>query len=400
LTRDGKAAEPTVVIDRFKALDKNDREYSVFYEVQKRFAALNPEMFRLEVHQKAWKVVLLNEHSVDAGGPYRECIQWICDEVQSSMLPLFVRTPNAQNDVGKFRDRWVPNPKCRDADKYNFLGKLMGLSLRTKELLNLNFAPIVWKKLCNMEVKFKDVLDIDQFSVQILKRLNFLIDDAELANPTENAETEDLKQLFDRLMERLDQRFSFRGSDGKMCFIDQAKHLNHRNIEEFKNAMLKFRIEEFDFACRAMRKGLSTVVPIHYLSLFTPEELEKSICGSPVMNVDLLQSMTTYGDCKSSDRVILLFWQMVRTLMSEEERAALLSFVWGRSRLPTSADDFDKKMKIEIMSIPDDKNPDDYLPIAHTCFFQLDLPMYSSLNSMYEKVLIAITHCKAIDMDE
>jgi hypothetical protein len=53
LTRDGKADEPTFIIDRFRALDKKNIEYSVFNELQKKFTFLSPEMFRLEVHQKA-----------------------------------------------------------------------------------------------------------------------------------------------------------------------------------------------------------------------------------------------------------------------------------------------------------------------------------------------------------
>ena len=30
------------------------------------------------------------------------------------------------------------------------------------------------------------------------------------------------------------------------------------------------------------------------------------------------------------------------------------------------------------------------------CFFQLDLPKYSSLDIMYDKFLFAITHCVAV----
>merc|ERR1719464_234166 len=97
---------------------------------------------------------------------------------------------------------------------------------------------------------------------------------------------------------------------------------------------------------KAIRKGLAAVVPINYLNLFPPELLERYICGSPKMNVDLLQSMTTYTDCNSSDRFILLFWEMVRSCMSEEERSGLLAFICGRSRLPANEEDFDKKLKI------------------------------------------------------
>lgn len=42
---------------------------------------------------------------------------------------------------------------------------------------------------------------------------------------------------------------------------------------------------------------------------------------------------------------------------------------------------------------------DRYLPEAQTCFFSLSLPDYSSCEIMREKLLQAITSCKAIDTD-
>jgi len=44
-------------------------------------------------------------------------------------------------------------------------------------------------------------------------------------------------------------------------------------------------------------------------------------------------------------------------------------------------------------------NPDDYLPEAHTCFFALDLPLYSCKKIMEQKLLYAITTCADIDTD-
>lgn len=69
-----------------------------------------------------------------------------------------------------------------------------------------------------------------------------------------------------------------------------------------------------------------------------------------------------------------------------------LKFVWGRTTIP----DGKAKMKIDRMN---KKPPDNYLPVSHTCFFTLDLPKYSSIEIMREKLLYAIINCKAIDLD-
>ncbi len=42
---------------------------------------------------------------------------------------------------------------------------------------------------------------------------------------------------------------------------------------------------------------------------------------------------------------------------------------------------------------------DDYLPSAHTCFFTIDLPGYSSVAVMRSKLLYAIRQCAAIDCE-
>ena len=42
---------------------------------------------------------------------------------------------------------------------------------------------------------------------------------------------------------------------------------------------------------------------------------------------------------------------------------------------------------------------DKYLPVAHTCFFTLDLPAYTTKKVMRERLVYAITHCTAIDLD-
>ena len=43
--------------------------------------------------------------------------------------------------------------------------------------------------------------------------------------------------------------------------------------------------------------------------------------------------------------------------------------------------------------------PDALFPVAHTCFFSLELPAYTSAAICRERLLYAITHCLAIDID-
>jgi len=72
------------------------------------------------------------------------------------------------------------------------------------------------------------------------------------------------------------------------------------------------------------------------------------------------------------------FWEAVQCL-SPEEKSLLVNFCSGRSRLPASAGDFPMNFKLTTPPVHSEKNPDDYLPIARTCFFSLSLPKYSSV---------------------
>ncbi len=156
----------------------------------------------------------------------------------------------------------------------------------------------------------------------------------------------------------------------------------------------------------AIRRGLATVVPYQVLSLFSWRDLQDQVCGRIVVDVDLLESMTRYAGSLSRNGFvsrlsphIKMFWNMMRNRMDNFQRSKLIFFVWGRTRLPLNREGFERAFTIMAHPASQKKNPDKYLPVAHTCFFQLELPEYSSVDIMYQKVLFAITHCTSIDMD-
>jgi len=81
--------------------------------------------------------------------------------------------------------------------------------------------------------------------------------------------------------------------------------------------------------------------------------------------------------------------------MNTKEKSLFLKFVWGRSRLPAGKD----FRKMKIAGFHSAGNVNNYLPVSHTCFFTIDLPSYTTKEAMRSKLLYAITHCTAIDLD-
>jgi hypothetical protein len=115
------------------------------------------------------------------------------------------------------------------------------------------------------------------------------------------------------------------------------------------------------------------------------------------MDIELLKKMTSYEGCSSSDQHIQFFWELMSKRFDDIERSKFLKFVWGRSRLPVRASDFGSaRFKIQLLHRA---NPDNSMPISHTCFFSVELPKYTNVDIFHKRLLWAITHCEAIDAD-
>jgi len=433
-SQDGSATEPSFQVDRFRCKSRDEPDYLMFTECMKQLHSFKPETFRLEAHSKAWKCQFANEHATDAGGPYRESIEWMSSEVMTNrnQLDLFRLCPNGKNDRGQNRDKYVPSPnKCSHLDEtmYIFLGKLMGLAMRTKELLPLNIAPVIWKRICDRRIAVSDILSSDSSAFSIFEHLEpfiKMLDDhreeieryfsldgghdssavsSGSASERTNKEIEEVLaqiEIFNSLMVRTRSKFQGKSSDGDTYPLipnGELIPITHRNVRHYKTAFINFRLREYDFACDAIRRGLATVIPIHILNVLSWKKVEELICGQAQIDVKLFKQMTTYSNCSLSDRSVQIFWDVVKHKMSNSERSKLLQFVWGRSRLPANKQDFDKKMSILLLD-HSGGDPNDYLPVSHTCFFQLDLPKYTDANIMYNKLVYAITYCGSIDTDE
>ncbi len=267
----------------------------------------------------------------------------------------------------------MPRPLGADSalilSGFELVGMLMGLALRSGNLLALNLPSIVWKGLCGDEITVDDVRAIDLLSFQIVHEIQGHLSQAASAD------------VFDLAMSRsgmADRRFEVHGADQRVYPLIPGGHnvrITAQNARHFCSALTRFRLNEFKVQCDAMRRGLSTVVPVALLSLWSWQELERAICGSHY-DLDTLQQITVYDGCRESDQFIQLFWRMLRERFTDAQRAQFFTFAWGRSRLPTSRDAWgDQKFKVSAYRKASGPDVNKALPVAHTCFFSIDLPV-------------------------
>lgn len=383
---------PSITINRPRAMRAHERgdpdgEKSVFGQAFRQLHFEKPE--NLRTTGQLWRVTYEGEGGTDAGGLFRDSISHICSDLQSDYVPLFIPCPNSKG-IGENQDKWIPNPSCTTSlhlSMYAFVGKLMGVAIRSKHYLNLDLPSMVWKQLVGAEPDLRDLEGIDRHCYNSLVRIASMT--------KEKDDDEGDRQEW----EATAYTWSTPSCDGRTV-VDLVP--GGRDIpvawearDDYRRAVERFRLNEFKLQTEHMRKGMATIVPVQLLSLFTWQELELNVCGRGKIDVDFLRENTSYqSGFSAEDQHVQMLWEVLRGF-THKQRELFLRFVWGRSRLPISSADFSQKFVILSCR----HNTDGTLPVSHTCFFQLELPRYSSARVLREKLLYAITECTAIDTD-
>lgn len=299
----------------------------------------------------------------------------ICCSLSLS-LSRFFQCPNGVNGVGLNRSTYLPSPQASSSSQlqqFEFIGVLFGIAVRTSCPLALDLPSSLWKSLVDQSVDVTDLEAIDKLCVQAMNEIR-KFDQTEFEAMF--SEQKFTTQLSDHTEIELKTR-------GRELSVTWEKR------EEFIRLSLEARLKESDKQIAAIKRGLNSVVPTHLLTLFTWSDLELLICGSPVIDIESLRRHTvcSSGLTQTDNRVVWLF-QALHSFNSEE-RQLFLRFVWGRNRLPATDSDWPTKFTINKLS---SQSGDDALPVAHTCFFSIDIPDYSSYEILRKKVLYAIVN--------
>eukprot|EP01012_Entosiphon_sulcatum_P010360 TRINITY_DN16038_c0_g1_i1.p1 TRINITY_DN16038_c0_g1~~TRINITY_DN16038_c0_g1_i1.p1 ORF type:complete len:4478 (+),score=532.68 TRINITY_DN16038_c0_g1_i1:861-14294(+) len=319
------------------------------------------------------------EGAQDWGGPFRETFVEMAVELMSDALPLFLPAPNQASDdgLGLGRDFWVPNPAATSPlqlAQFEFLGALMGGTFRTSESLTLSVPPFFWKHLARQPCHEEDLLSFDHLAARSLERVLRIEQEGVTPEQFEEADYRFVTWLSD-------------GTETELVPGGKERRVGFGEREHFVGLVRDARLKESQRQMDAIRKGLTSVVPEVLLDLLTWQELEVRICGEPVVSLPALLASTTYEDGMSADHpTAKLFWEVCAQL-TDRDRSQLLKFTCGRSRLPC---------KFILRPYKTSGNPDAYLPVAHTCFYQLDVPAYSTADVLRRKLVYAIYNCQSI----
>ncbi|EDQ85081.1 uncharacterized protein MONBRDRAFT_29604 [Monosiga brevicollis MX1] len=170
------------------------------------------------------------------------------------------------------------------------------------------------------------------------------------------------------------------------------------NRQEYVDLVIKHRfVNRIQEQMTAFMRGLTMIIPQEDLSVFDPSELELLIGGISAIDVNDWRTHTKFLDgYTTSSPPVKWFWEAVHSF-TKEQRARLLQFVTGTSRVPIGGfaelygSNGAQKFCIARRGVPPE------LPRSHTCFNRIDLPPYESYAILRKKLLLAVENTQGYD---
>ncbi|KAJ1725144.1 E3 ubiquitin-protein ligase tom1 [Coemansia erecta] len=315
------------------------------------------------------------EEGVDAGGVSREWFQALARQMFNPGYALF--RPSAAGRV-----TYQPNPQSwanpEHLQYFKFVGRIIGKAIVDQRVLDAYFTRSFYKHILGRSVDYRDMEAIDP---SYYKSLEWILEN-------------DITDVFD-------ETFSIEVDNfGQHRIIDlipngQEIAVTEDNKAEYVRLVTEQRLyKAIRDQIGAFLEGFHDLIPKDLIQIFNEQELELLISGMPDVDVDDWRNNTEYhGGYGSSSAPVQWFWRAVRSF-DQEERAKLLQFVTGTSKVPLEGfAHLQGNQGIQKFQIHKAFGPTTRLPTAHTCFNQLDLPVYDSFESLKANLLLAISEC-------
>ncbi|CAM9978277.1 unnamed protein product [Ectocarpus fasciculatus] len=364
---------------------------------------------------RAFYVRFKGEGVDDHGGPYRAVFQTAMGEEPSGLLGLLTPCPNGRNRFGPNQDKVLLDPRTPPAaaaatsggggtagvaaaaaaggggpdparlSLFHHMGRLLGVAGRHRIHVPLALPSLVWKPLVGATLGAGDLEAVDKM---LAKGLGDIV--------AGRLDEDEEREVLEDALAAGGGDEDVAGGLGSLL-SSRGRALSPRQRRRAVRAVEQLRLTSGSRCLESLYQGLAGVLPVELLGVFTAAEAEALFCGVPEVDVDLLQRATEYEGVRPTDPHVGYFWQALRR-MGREDRSSFVNFCSGRSRLPGSAAEFAMNFKLTAPH-RDYDDPDEYLPIAQTCFFSLALPKYSSVEVCLEKLRYAIKNADLMDAD-
>ncbi|CAD7704872.1 unnamed protein product [Ostreobium quekettii] len=335
-------------------------------------------------------VTFVDEHGIeepglDHGGLMKELVEEVMKAGLDPQAGLFKANADGLLYPSPLAERLQQGPQMM-----RYLGLMLGKALYEGLLVDIPLAPFFLLRLQGRMLMFDDLASLDPELHRSLLQvkhydgdaadlcLDFTVEDEILGQRV----AEDLPDLTGSHLPGSERPVT---NDNKLQYVHLVADW-HVNVKVGRPA-------------QTFASGLAEVVPLPWLRLFSPKELNALLSGGEGVDVDVenMKSFTKYsGGYSESSATVKLFWH-VMSGFTPEDRAALLKFVTACSRPPLGGfKHLQPCLTIHKVDCPASPlaalggKDVDFLPTASTCYNMLKLPNYRRAATLRKKLLYAI----------
>lgn len=327
-------------------------------------------------------VTFLGEGGLDYGGLAREWFFLLSHEIFHSSYGMF--------EAGKGSNYKLQiNPASAiDEDHllyFQFVGRVMGMAIVHRHLLDAVFVVAFCKKMLGMPVTLSDMQDTDlDVHRSLLWVLETTLEDAD------DGPGLTFVADYDRFGEVVSHELIPGGADTP---VDES------NKHEFVRLMVEWRLNRgTEQQMAALLYGFHEIIPRRSILRFNERELEFLLSGSQQIDLDDWKENAIYQGYTVEASVVRWFWELV-TEFTEEQKRQLLQFCTGSTRVPLdgfrSLQGSDGPRRFCIQRVEDVTR----LPSAHTCFNRLDVPLYPTKEMLRERLLLSVSGAQGFTGD-
>ncbi|WAQ82855.1 hypothetical protein PtA15_3A220 [Puccinia triticina] len=346
--------------------------------------------------KKLLKITFVDEEGVDGGGLKKEWFLLLIRQLVAPEYGMFLHDPD-QHQI------WF-NPASQEFEEFRLIGTVLGLAIYNRVTLDFGLPLVGYRKLLGLPVNRSDLAALKP---EVAKNLGWLLE----------YDGDDFEEICCR---------NFVGDyDAYGAIVEVPLIPNGENIPVTKSNRAEFVKLYCDYILnksiekqfKAFSDGFNSIAAGNGLSLFQPEEIELLVIGSTYnskLDIEDLKAITLYVGFSPTDLTVQYFWIVIDSFSFEDQKK-LLRFITGTDRIPATGIS-GLNLKITRSVRPIDVNPNsrrrhlqsnqlgtltinERLPESHTCFNQLILSDFSSVQSLDEKLRLAINESEGFGLN-
>jgi ankyrin repeat protein len=323
--------------------------------------------------RRRFKIHFQGEAGIDAGGLTTEWYSLIMRELVNPHYALF---KSVEGDQATFHINESSSVNPEHLKYFRMAGRLLAKGLYDFLPMQFSFTRSLQKIMLGRPLLLSDLNELDQ---TLVNSLNWIADN-EIAGVVEEMTFSIDHELFGE-----HHQVDLKPNGSNILVNDENKFEYIRLVILYKlYGSSKAQIDAF-------LDGLYSFIPKSLLEPFSIQEWNSIISGSAPIDVDDWQRNTIYsGNYNAKSIQVVYFWRAVRSF-TDQDRRQLLKFVTGTTSAPLEGFiNLRSNGQLSFFKIGPSNNSIQSLPLGHTCFCSIDLPLYPTYEILREKLLTAI----------